>query len=147
MPTQLNPSNVHAILICDFVPFSHSFWRGYMSWEGFMPFFILLQFMQFHYRKYTRSTLISIYVSCSSSSYGRYATFGKHMQTWSVKFHELSFRWISCCTFLYPKTVCTDWKKCSAFSQNLFPSSTYYIPLLHLLYFCVYDTVAISSNV
>ena len=49
--------------------------------------------------------------------------------------------------FLYPKMVCTDWKKCTAFSQNLLPSSTYYKPLLHLLYFCVYDTVAISTYV
>ena len=49
--------------------------------------------------------------------------------------------------FLYPKMVCTDWKKCTAFSQNLLPSSTYYKRLLHLLYFCVYDTVAISSYI
>ena len=42
IPIQLNPFVAHAILICDFVPFSHSFWRGievscpFLSFCGFV---------------------------------------------------------------------------------------------------------------
>ena len=130
IPIQLNPFVAHAILICDFVPFSHSFWRGI---EVSCPFFSFRGFI-FGSCSYEKQLVCNMHYSWNVVSY---------MQN-EVEFLEFCFRWISFCTFFHiKKMVCMDWKKRIAFSQNLLFSSTYRIASV-VVNICVDVTVALS---
>ena len=135
IPIQCNPFVAHAILICDFVPFSHSLWRGI---KGFMPFL-------FHFCRGSSC------FSCmhNASKHGFVLSMHQLLSSFymqAVYFHELCFRCILsfCCTFF----IYQIWFAWIGRSAMHFRKSSFFLPLTGLPYIsdtnCVNVTVALT---